>query len=58
MGHNYKTRSKEKPKFQKPIYNDNTTECPQLQFQVKKDIERSKKIKPQEVFVDYKKSKK
>jgi len=55
--HQYKTRSKKTSKFQKPIYNDNTTECPQLQFQVKKDIETSKKIKPQDVFMDYKKTK-
>jgi len=54
--HQYKTRSKKTSKFQKPIYNDNTCDCPQLQFKVKKDIEKSKKIKPQEVFVDYKKS--
>tara|TARA_R100000655_G_scaffold100085_1_gene144360 strand:+ start:286 stop:477 length:192 start_codon:yes stop_codon:yes gene_type:complete len=55
--HQYKTRSKGKSKYQKPIYNDNTCDCPQLQFNVKKDIEKSKKIKPQDVFMDYKKSK-
>jgi hypothetical protein len=52
MPHKYNTR------FQQPIYNDNTPDCPQLQFKVKKDIEKSKRIKPQDVFMDYKKNNK
>lgn len=48
---------KKKKTFVKPVYNDNTPNTP-LNFNIKKNVEQSKKIKPQNVFEGYKKSKK
>jgi|TARA_R100000734_G_C3291111_1_gene82922 hypothetical protein len=47
---------KKKKTFVKPVINDNTPNTP-LNFNIKKNIEDSKKIKPQNVFEGYKKPK-
>jgi hypothetical protein len=48
---------KQKPKFIKPIDNNGSVDVP-LQFNIKKSIEQSKKIKPQNVFEGYSKGNK
>jgi hypothetical protein len=48
---------KKKKTFVKPVLNDNTPNTP-LNFNVKKNVEDSKKIKPQNVFEGYRKVKK
>ena len=45
---------KNKKTFVKPVYNDNTPNTP-LNFNIKKNVEESKKIKPKNVFERYKK---
>ena len=49
--------TKNKKTFVKPVFNDNTPNTP-LNFNIKKNVEQSKKIKPQNVFEGYSKSKK
>ena len=44
-------------KILKPV-EDNSTPCSDLQFQVKKDVENDKKVKPSKIFEGYKKPKK
>jgi hypothetical protein len=44
--------NKRKVKFVKPIDNNGSPDVP-LQFNVKKDVEDSKKIKPTDVFDGY-----
>lgn len=48
---------KNKKTFVKPVQNDNTPNTP-LNFNIKKNVENSKKIKPQNVFEGYKKNNK
>ena len=48
---------KNKKTFVKPVLNDNTPNTP-LNFNIKKNVENSKKIKPQNVFEGYKKNNK
>ena len=45
--------NKKRVKIMKPVENNGTPEAP-LQFQVKKDVEEDKKVKPKEVFDGYK----
>ena len=44
-------------KILKPV-EDNSTPCSDLQFQVKKDVENDKKVRPSTIFEGYKKPKK
>ena len=44
---------KKKTKYIKPIYDDGSVDVP-LQFNVKKSVEDSKKVKPKDVFEGYK----
>ena len=41
----------------KPVF-DNSTPCSDLQFQVKKDVDNDKKVRPATIFQGYKKPKK
>ncbi len=47
-----------KPKKVKQVYNDGMSPDVPLNWDIKKNVEDSKRIKPQDVFVDYKVKKK